>query len=643
MKSIDAFLSNLRHQDITLWLDGDRLRYRAPEGSLSVDDLAQLRGRKAEVIDFLKVAKQSANEQQLSIEPVSRTSHLPLSFAQQRFWFLYQFEPDSPANNVPVVIRFTGGLNVEALKRSLTTVMQRHEVLRSRFPTVDGQPVLIIEPPSAVDLPIVDLRNVPEVQRNSEAQAFATQAARQPFDLENGPLLRVTLFRLSMQEHLFLWNQPCIICDGTSSDLFYRELTQCYAADVTGTSANLPDLPIQYVDFAAWQRQHLQGERLDSHISYWKQQLGDQLTSIQLPIDYPRASGLRTCRGDRYARMFSKSLHQDLQQLSQQLNTTLFCVLLAVFDALLYRYSNQNDILTTFVSSGRDRVEIENLIGFFSNTLILRTQLDPNLTFKELIQHVHEQNLDAYLHQELPFERLVEALSPEQRQGRSPLFQTKFTLNPPWTNGQGMASVTTLPDLEINSLFGYIYHGKTKYDVILVMREQEQGLGSVIDYNAELFTETTIERMMGHFQVLLESVVSDPNQLIATVPLLTSAEHELLAGWSREQPKLAALSAALRTKFKLEHSGAPIDLVSARILDLNLQIVPVGISGDLYIASSSSDTLDRLNLSDSKVICDPEDPTTRLYNTDFIARYLADGAIGLIEAGDQAPALAMSH
>lgn len=537
MRTLEGFLSELRQRDVTLWLEDDRLRYRAPEGSLAPEELMELRDRKAEIIEFLKAAKQLSSNHQPPLQPVPRGKNLPLSFAQQRFWFLYQFEPDSPANNLPVVVSFTGTLRLDVLKRSVEEVVRRHEVLRSRFPTVDGQPVLVIDPGFKVELPVIDLQNIPTEQRDAEAHQIITKDARQPFDLEKGSLLRVTLFRLTEQDHLLLWNMPCIICDGTSSDLFYQELTTCYVAYATGKSPDLPELPIQYADFAHWQRQYLQGEVLDSHLTYW-QQLSGNLTSLQLPTDYPRSSGLPTCRGDRYARMLPKSLHQSLLSLSQELATTLFVVLLATFDVLLHRYSQQDDILTTFVSSGRNRVETENLIGFFSNTLILRTHFDQELTFRELVQRIHRQNLDAYAHQELPFERLVDALSPEQRQGQSPLFQTKFTLNPPWTNGQGMAPLV-LPDLKIESLFGYIYHGKTKYDLILVTREQDQGLGAVIDYNAELFTERTVERMMGHFQTLLESVVANPDQQILDLPLLTAREQQQIVEWNQTRTNAA--------------------------------------------------------------------------------------------------------
>jgi thioesterase domain-containing protein/acyl carrier protein len=637
MKTLDTLLSELRHQDVQLWLEGDRLRYRAPEGRLSPENLTELRDRKAEIIVFLQAAKQLSSQHQPPLQSISREGYLPLSFAQQRFWFLYQFEPDSPANNMPVVVRFTGKLHLATLERSIAEVARRHEVLRSRFPMVDGQPVLVIDPEFEVKLPLVDLRAIPDDQRDEETRRVAAKDARQPFDLEKDTLLRVTLFRVSDQEHLLLWNIPCIICDGTSSDLFYRELMACYIAYATDTPLNLPELQIQYADFAHWQRQYLQGEVLDSHLNYWQQQLSDSLTSLQLPTDYSRPSGLRTCRGDRYGRMLPKSLHQNLLTLSQQLGTTLFVVLLSTFDVLLHRYSQQDDVLTTFVSSGRNQVEIENLIGFFSNSLILRTHFHRELTFRELVQRVHRQNLDAYAHQELPFERLIDGLSPEQRQGRSPLFQTKFTLNPPWTNGQGMAPVA-LPDLTIESLFGYIYHGKTKYDLILVTREQDQGLGAVIDYNAELFAESTIERMMGHFQTLLESVVANPDQAICTMPMLTTAEQQLLVDWSQTKKDLSTILSGTEFLDHLQRSqGAIKDLTEnaqTYILDRYSQPVPIGIAGELHIGGVNwnQDDTDLLTLTNHLTFDSwAKGSATRLCKTGATTRYLPDGKLELFE------------
>ncbi len=535
MKTIDEFLSELRQLDVKVWVDGDRLRYRAAKDALTPALLAQLRERKAEIIKFLHQANAVAGSQLPPIAPVPRDGKLPLSFAQQRLWFLHQFEPDSSSNNMPVVVRLTGSLNVAVLEQSLAEVVRRHEILRTTFPLVDGQPCQVIAPTSPLSLPIIDFRDTPPDQREAEAHKIATKAAREPFDLAQGPILRLHLLRLADEEHLLLWNMHCIVCDGASSDVFYQDLTAIYTAFSAGKPLPLPELPVQYVDFAQWQRQWIQGEVLESQLKYWKQKLEGDLPLIQLPTDYQRPPSVQTYRGDRGALMLPIALNNALTTLSQKLGGTLFMTLLAVFEILLYRYSGQEDILISFASAGRGQVETEQLIGFFSNTLVLRTNFEGNPTFRELLERVRKSSLEAYAHQDVPFEKLIEELRPEQSQSRSPLFQVKFALNPPWSNGRGMASVN-LPDLTFTSLFGYIYHGKTKYDLTLVMREQDEGLGMVFDYNADLFAPSTIARMLGHFQTLLEGIVANPDQRISDLPLLTAAEqHQLLVEWKDTQ------------------------------------------------------------------------------------------------------------
>lgn len=525
MKTLDRLLAELRQQGINLWVEGDRLRYRAAKDSFAPELLAEVKSRKVEIVGFLNQANESTSSQLPPITSIDRKGHLPLSFAQQRLWFLHQLDPDSSSNNMPVVVRFTGSLNVPVLKQSLHALVQRHELLRTHFPAENGQPIQVIATDIELKLPIVDLRQIPADQRSSEALTLATEEAHRPFDLENGPILRLLLLQLSDDEHLLVWNMHCMICDGASSDVFYRDLTALYEAFLAGKPSPLPELPIQYVDFAQWQRQWLQGEVLETQLNYWKQKLEGTLPMIQLPTDHPRPPIVQTYRGDRGARMLPRSLNADLQNLSQKLGATQFMTLIAAFELLLHRYSQQKDILISFASAGRAQVETEGLVGFFSNTLVQRINFDGNPTFRELLDRVRKASLEAYAHQDLPFEKLIQELDPDQSQSRSPLFQVKFALNPPWSAGRGMASVH-LPDLTITSLFGYIYHGKTNYDLILVMREQDEGLGMVFDYNADLFDSSTIARMLGHFENLLKSIVANPDRRISDLPLLTDEEEK---------------------------------------------------------------------------------------------------------------------
>ncbi|MCY7322472.1 MAG: condensation domain-containing protein, partial [Phormidesmis sp. CAN_BIN36] len=535
--TLDTLLSELRQRNVTLWMEGDRLRYRAAKDRLTPDLLVQMKTQKLDIIAFLNRAT-SSSSQLPPIVPIDRHGSVPLSFAQQRFWFLHQFEPNSSSNNMPVVVRFTGTLNRAALERSVQAVVQRHEVLRAKFPSVAGQPTQVIDPHVTLTLPVTDLQHLPELERDREAVRLATEEAHRPFDLENGPILRVLLLVLSPQEHLFVWNMHCMICDGASSDVFYQDLVAFYTAFSAGQPDPLAPLPIQYADFAHWQRQWLQGEVLETQLKYWKQKLSGHLTLLQLPFDRPHAVAIQTHRGDRAACMLSTGLNTALTTLSQQAGSTLFMTLLAAFQVLLHRYSRQDDLLISFASAGRGQIETERLLGFFSNTLLLRTDFRGKLTFRQLLQRVRESSLEAYDHQDLPFEKLIEEIRPESNQSLLPLFQVKFALNPPWSKGRGMGAVQ-LPDLTITSLFGYIYHGQTKYDLILVMREQDEGLGMVFDYNADLFDPETIARMLGHFQTLLEGIVANPDQLIAELPLLTESEQQQFQCWNNTQIDLS--------------------------------------------------------------------------------------------------------
>jgi amino acid adenylation domain-containing protein len=532
MKTLDQLLAELRQQGVKLWVEEDRLRFRAAKDALTAELLDEIKIRKVEIIKFLNQATESTSSQLPPITPIPRDRQLPLSFAQQRLWFLHQFEPDSSSNNMPVVVRFTGSLNIDALEQSFQALAYRHEVLRTHFPSVNGQPSLVIASDVNLPLPVVDLHFVASAQRDTEALRLATEEARRPFDLANGPILRLLLLRLSNDEHLLVWNMHCMICDGASSDVFYQDLTTLYKAFSSGKPSPLEELPVQYVDYAHWQREWLQGDILESQLEYWKQKLEGTLPVIQLPTDRPRPPIVQTYRGDRCARMLPQTLNTALHNLSQKLGATHFMTLIATFEILLHRHSQEEDILISFASAGRSQVETEGLVGFFSNTLIQRINFKGNPTFRELLNQVRKESLDAYAHQDLPFEKLVEELDSEQTQSRSPLFQVKFALNPPWSNGRGMASIQ-LPDLTITSLFGYIYHGKTKYDLILVMREQDEGLGMVFDYNADLFDSSTIERMLGHFETLLEGIVANPDCKVSELPLLTLAERQqILEEWN---------------------------------------------------------------------------------------------------------------
>ncbi|BAY10595.1 non-ribosomal peptide synthetase [Calothrix sp. NIES-2098] len=602
MKTLDELLSELRQRDVKLWLEGERLRYRAAKDSLTPELLNELKTQKAEIINFLRQVTTTATSKIPPIVACERTGNLPVSFGQQRLWFLHQFEPNSSSNNMPVVVRFTGNLNVTVLEESLREVVRRHEVLRTTFPAVNGKPTQVIATDVSLKLPVIDLQQVPEEQRETEAHILATKEAHQPFDLANGPVLRVLLLRLSDREHLLIWNMHSIVCDGASSDVFYQDFTTIYKALSAGQPSPLPPLPVQYADFTHWQHQWLQGEVLESQVNYWKQKLEGNLPIIDLPYDRSRPQGAQTYRGDRAALLLPKTLNHALTDLSQKWGATLFMTLLTVFELLLYRYSGQEDLLVSFASAGRGQVETERLIGFFSNTLVLRSNLAGNPTFRELLDRVRKDCLEAYSHQDLPFERLIEELKPEQQsRNTSSLFQVKFSLNPPWSNGRGMAAVE-LPDLTIASLFGYIYHGKTKYDLTLVLREQDNGLGMVFDYNAEMFDTSTVERMLGHYKTLLEAIVANPDRPISELPLLTAEEQELLVDWHGKQadyPQDICIHQYFENQVKLTPNNIAVSFANQQFTYLKLNQranqlahylqtlgVGVGVNVGLYLEPS---------------------------------------------------------
>lgn len=522
-KTIDEFLTELRHLDVKLWVEGDRLRYRAGKGTLTPILLNELRERKTQVLRFLEDASNSVKSNFPPIVPVPRNANIPLSFAQQRFWSLSKLEPNSPGYNMAMAYSLAGSLNINVLEQSLKEIIQRHEILRTTFPSVDGQPIQAIASEIPLPLTIVDLQELPAEEREIKAQQLATQEAQQPFDLFQGPLLRFKLFRLAPEEHIIIWNLHCIICDGTSLDIFFGEFIALYKSFIVGEPSPLPELPIQYADFAHWQRQWLQSETIESQLDYWKQQLDGNLPILQLPTDRI-PSPIPTHKGDRCYYMLPKSLSNALNELSQKLGVTLFMTLLTAFKILLHRYSGQEDILISIASGGRSQVETEKTIGYLRNTLMLRTEISGSPSFQELLSQVRDKALGAYAHQDLPFEQIVEELRSEKNRSRSSLFQVAFSLNPPWTGNQGM-STQELPGLTISSLFGYVYIGVTKFDLNLVMRDTGIGLRTVFEYNTDLFDSATIMRTIGHLQTLLESIVANPDRPISELSFLTDIER----------------------------------------------------------------------------------------------------------------------
>ncbi|MFQ4143782.1 amino acid adenylation domain-containing protein [Chlorogloeopsis sp. ULAP02] len=524
MKPIEELLSELKRLDIKIWAEGDYLRYDAPKGKLSSVVRSQLVERKQEILAFLR----HANLKITSIQPISRNQEIPLSFAQQRLWFLNQWEGENASYNESIAVRLKGLLNLSALQHSLNEIVRRHEVLRTTFICVDGKPTQVISPDLPLSLSIVDLREIPQWnQRQAEALRLLAQAANCPFQLTEAPLLRTTLVKLDETEYVLSFTIHHIICDGWSMGILLQEVAALYTAFCSNKPLPLPELPIQYADFAIWQRQWLTGDRLQSQLNYWQQQLINYPPILQLPTDRPRPALQSFCGKTQFFSL-SSNLTEALKALSRHEEVTLFMTLLAAFVTLLYRYSQQDDILIGTAIANRNYKEQERLIGLFANTLVLRTNFAGNPSFRELLHQVRQCTLSAYAHQDLPFEYLVEQLQPERNPSYNPLFQVMFVLQ------NSPVEELKLPDLDLNLL--PLENQTAKFDLSLVMQEKECGLYGELEYNTDLFNADTICRMVEHLQILLTGIVANPEQRLGDLPILTPAEQQqLLVKWNYTQ------------------------------------------------------------------------------------------------------------
>ena len=482
----------------------------------------------ADVASNIRNALQNHDELRLPpLERISRDEALPLSFAQQRLWFIHQLNPESPVYNMRHAVRLLGQLDVDTLEQSLVAIVQRHEILRTTFAATEGEPVQVVSESMPVYLHKVDFSHLPESEREKATRKFTLDEVRQPFDLSNGPLLRPVLIRLRNDEHVLLLVLHHIISDGWSTAILAHEIGAFYEALRDDVPPVLPELPIQYADFAYWQRKCLLGENLENLLAYWKNQLAGDLTVLDLPTDRPRTNA-PSLRGERRSKTLPPELLESLQSLSRRESVTFFMTLLAAFQTLLHRYTGQEEIVVGTPIANRNHVATERLIGFFINTLVLRTQLSAGAGFRELLRQVREVTLGAYAHQDLPFERLVEEVQPRRNLGRMPLFQVMFMLqNVPLPEFE-RAGLRLIP-MEVQS-------GATEFDLVLDTMETDAGLLTSITYNTDLFDATTIERMLDHYHVLLEAIVAEPKQSLALLPILTPAERrQLLEDWNDSQ------------------------------------------------------------------------------------------------------------
>ncbi|HVR95001.1 MAG TPA: amino acid adenylation domain-containing protein [Thermoanaerobaculia bacterium] len=461
------------------------------------------------------------------IVPVPRDGRdLPLSFSQQRLWFLDQLEPASPAYNIPLAVRLTGALSIGLLGRIFAEVVRRHEALRTTFASRDGRPVQVIAPALGLELPVIDLSGLAE--RETPARELAAEEARRPFDLQRGPLLRLALVRLDERDHVLLLTMHHIVSDGWSMGVLLREIAALYALQ------GLPELPVQYADFAVWQRSWLQGEVLDGQLAYWQRQLDGVPRVLELPIDRPRPA-MQTFRGSSLPVSVAAALAERLRELCRRAGVTPFMALLAAWSALLGRHAGPRDVLVGTPIAGRNRREVEALIGFFVNTLVMRADLSGAPGYGELLGRVRRAALDAYTHQDLPFDRLVEELVPERDLSTSPLFQVMLTLQ----NASGQAF--ELPGLALSPLASE--SGMAKFDLSLALQEGPGGIDGSLVYNTDLFDGSTAARLLARFQTLLAAAVEEPGRAVAELPLLPAAErHQVLVEWNdTSAPRPASL------------------------------------------------------------------------------------------------------
>ncbi|MBE8998684.1 amino acid adenylation domain-containing protein [Nostoc sp. LEGE 12447] len=529
-QQIVSLMLRLQNIGCKIWAEDDKLRLRTSKNALTSELKQEIQANKADILAFLNSAK-AGSVMAEEIPTLPNDVPKPLSFAQQRLWLLGQLQGPSASYNMPIALQLDGNLNIDALHSSLAYLLNRHDSLRMYFPTVAGQPQVAIA--NLDDIEVLTYQvlgtgnwGLGTGNQETSVQRFIDAHVQEPFDLNTGPLFKAKLLQLKGQKYVLLINMHHIISDGWSMGIFVRELRQVYTAFAQGKTPKLAPLPIQYSDYANWQRHWLQGEVLENQINYWKNQLGDALPLLELPTDYPRPAQ-QSYRGDRDRYSLSADLTLAIKTLSQQQGTSLFMTLLAAFSILLSRYSRQEDLCIGSPIANRIHSHTEGLIGFFVNTLILRNQIKPEQSFIEFLQQTRQNCLDAYSHQDIPFEYLVEQLQPERSMSHNPLFQVMLALE------NNESPDLSLPGLEIE--WFPLSYPFAKFDLALMVIESNNQLYLTWEYATDLFEKGTIQRMAEQFEVLLKGIIDNPQQPINTLPLMTAPELLQLQRWNQTQ------------------------------------------------------------------------------------------------------------
>ncbi|HEV2735289.1 MAG TPA: condensation domain-containing protein, partial [Longimicrobiaceae bacterium] len=459
-----------------------------------------------------------------AVVPPGRTGPLPLSFAQERLWFLDRLQPDSAFYNIPQALRLGGALDPAVLERALGEIVRRHEALRTTFHEGDAGPVQVVAPFAGFALPVEDLAGLGEAEREARVKRRASDEASRPFDLAAGPLFRATLLRLEAEEHVLLLCMHHVVGDGWSMGVLFRELSALYAAFREGRESPLAELPVQYADYAVWQRERLRGETLERQLGFWKEKLRGAPELLELPTDHPRPAA-QTFRGAQERIRLPAEVLEKLRALGRREGATLYMVVLGAFQALLSRYGAGEDVVVGTPVAGRGRGEVEELIGFFVNTLVLRTDLSGDPSFRTLVGRVRQVALGAYDHQEVPFERLVVELSPERSLSHSPLFQAAFSLEAAQDADGGLAG------LSVGGVGAELEFAK--FDLSLSLAASSQGLRAGLTYGTDLWEAATMQRLLVHFTRVLEQAASDAGVRLADIALLGAEERrQVVEEWN---------------------------------------------------------------------------------------------------------------
>lgn len=492
-------------------------------------NFADLSAEQRELMALLLDDEEQVQEPSADFVLHGEVNEAPLSFAQQRLWFLNRMQPDSAAFNIAGPCRLKGQLNISALRRAVEEIVRRHQVLRARFRVNAGEAVQWFAPAAPMDVPLIDLSQFPPERRLAIAQEQCRLRALEPFDLEYGPLVQFTVYRLDDQDHLLLLVMHHIIADGWSLGVLTREFASLYGTYSQGLPPELPKLAAQYADYAIWQRKALDGDHIERQMEYWRRHLAGPLPVLELPLDHPRPT-LQTFSGASEPLIVGQGLPDRLRELARGENSTLFMVLLAAFNVLLWRYTGQDDLLVGTPVAGRNRQETEPLIGLFLNNLVLRNRLDGSQTFLEFLRQVRQNSLDAFDHQDVPFERIVEKVQPSRDLSRSPLFQVMFILQVP-NKPLAIPGLTLAP--------ANIPLEQTKYELTLFLWEHKDQLEGTLEYNTDLFDASRIRSLGAHYVNLLEAIVKDPARSLAELPIMRAAERDRITReWNRTESTL---------------------------------------------------------------------------------------------------------